>query len=826
MHYLDEGKGPVVLLLHGNPTWCFYFRNLIELLKGDFRVIAPDYIGCGLSDHPAEAHFRARQRIEHLEEFTAKLGLERFSLVMHDWGGGIGTGLAVDHPEAVEKLVYLNTTLTETESLPLLIKAAAHPLVGKYLTKYSRRFLKFTTSLGVSRKLSKEVRKAYHYPYRTRARRGAIWDFVADIPFNDSHPSYAEMLGLADKLPRFGRTPVQIVWGLKDPCFHRGMLNKVMAHFPHANVLEIPEASHLVLEDAPDLAGRTIRDFLLGEFRATELRKAATPNSLYRAFMQTAATCAGSTAIVVPSFFSDSVKYAQIKYSDLAVLVNQYQRGLTDLGLSRGDKVLMLVSPGIDFLALSYAVMGRGAVPVYLDPGMGRDRLLACIAGLNADAFIGSLRAQPLRLFRARLFPRLKFSLCATDWSVPGTVTTGFLKKFSSKPLPEEGSSGMCLIAYTSGATGTPRGVVFSDGMITRQLSIFREVFGFEAGKKDLPLLPVFSLFGAALGVCSVFAQVDPARPLALDPSKVVKIVNDLGIESSFGSPTLWNKISEYCIRSRAVLPSIERVYMAGAPVSPRVLERLQQILERGEAFTPYGATEALPVTLISAGQIRAAEMLPARGGEIGTLVGRAVPGVEIRVIRHVSGAIAHIASAQACRLGEIGEVIVMGDNVSRSYFRQPEADALSKIQDGERFWHRMGDMGYLDGEGNLYFCGRKAHVVECGGKVYYSIPTERVFNQHPKVARSALVALHGGKEAAIVVEPYPQYWPDGRAERKAFAGELAKLAKADPIASSIAKFFFHQSFPVDGRHNAKIFRDRLGLWASELDSYSGSVER
>ena len=417
MHYIDIGQGPVVLLLHGNPTWCFFYRQLIESLRDRFRVIAPDFIGCGFSDHPKDVHFRAGHRIQHLEEFVDKLALENFSLVMHDWGGSIGTGVAVRRIEAVEKLVYLNTTLTETEALPAIIKLASKPFIGRYLTQGSTRFLKLATKVGVSRKLSKDVQKAYLLPYKTKARRTAIWDFVADIPFDSRHPSYADMLFLADRIPQLANVPVQIVWGLKDPCFHREMLNRVAEHFPQARILEIPDASHLVLEDAPELANATIRSFLLGEHTESKAIKDsratfgpsedAKQNALYAAFVATAKKYRDSPAVIVPSFLGDNVKYSQINYGEFADLVNKYQRGLSKVGLERKDRVLMMVSPGIDFLALSLAVMGRGAIPFFLDPGMGKEKLFDCIKEIHPDIFIGSPKAQLLRLLKRKE----KFSL-------------------------------------------------------------------------------------------------------------------------------------------------------------------------------------------------------------------------------------------------------------------------------------------------------------------------------------------------------------------------------------------------------------------------------
>ena len=829
MHYLDEGprEAPVVLLLHGNPTWCFYYRQLLEVLRPAFRVIAPDYIGCGLSEHPTDAHFRAVHRIDHLEQFVGRLGIKRFSLVMHDWGGSIGTALALRRPEAIEKLVYLNTTLTETESLPKVIKTAARPVIGRFLTKHTKHFLKLTTTLGASRKLPKDVRRGYYYPYKTRARRTAIWDFVADIPFDSSHPSYSNMLEMADGLPKLSHVPVQIVWGLKDLCFHREMLNKVAQHFPQAAICEIPEASHLVLEDAPELANRVISEFLRAPGEMAEVRSVSAlaleqsgMNPLYQAFCEIAKHLAHKNAVIVPSFFLDVLRYEHLNFRDLMLLINKYQRGLEYLGLRNGDRVLMLVPPGIDFLALSYAIFGRGAIPVFVDPGMGRENVFRCIKSARPNVMIGSPKAQLLRLKRRELFPELKFHITASEWFYTGGPTLSYLKKFSSRPLPEVEAPETALIAFTSGATGTPKGVVFTRDMLREQLRIFSEVFGIEAGRKDLPLLPVFSLFSLACGVCSVFAPLNPAKPLELEPDKIAKIIDDLEVDYSFGSPALWTRIGEYCVRSRAQLPSLKRIFMAGAPVSKATLNLVKGLLKTGEIYTPYGATEALPVTFVSGAEILANQDRRAISGEIGTFVGRNVPGVDLRIMKAVDGELSSIESARFLPAGEIGEVLVRGRNVSPEYFEQPGPTAQAKVRDGAGFWHRMGDMGYLDEQGSLYFCGRKAHIVRAGGQIFYSVPVERIFNQHPRIKRTALVEDKKLGQASIAVEPLPQHWPESEEARLQFARELLDIGQSDPISAPIAKVYFHQSFPVDARHNAKIFRDRLSDMISGMNSY------
>ncbi len=827
MHYIDVGSGPVVILLHGNPTWGFYYRELVKTLQENYRVIVPDFLGMGLSDHPIDASFRSSDRIQHMQEFIDSLEIKKFSLVTHDWGGSIGSGLAIRNLEKLERLVYLNTTLTVTESLPLIIKRATKPLIGNFLTQRTKHFLKLTTEVGVAKKLPKEIKKCYLLPYKTRARRKAIWDFVADIPFDSNHPSYPAMLDLAENIGTLSKIPVQIIWGLKDPCFHREMLNNVAGLFPQSRVLEIPDASHLVLEDAEELTCKTIKNFLAMPYEEaiqpiySDDASTETPediNAFFRAFTANVKKQPYTYAAIEPSFLIDDLKYRQINFKDLAKTINKYQRGLSELGLKAGDKVLMLVPPGINFLTLSYAVMGRGAVPVFLDPGMGKEKLINCIEELKPDVLIASLKAELFRFLKPKIFSSVRFRIVASEWFLGRAYSLSYLKKFAEQSIPAIANPDQnVLVAYTSGATGRPKGVVYDNQMINAQLKIFKEQFGLEAGKKDLPLLPIFSLFNLALGITSVIAPLNPSKPLELDPRKVTQIINDLGINYSFGSPTLWRKIAEYCFRSRQSLLSLEKIFMAGAPVPESTVGLLKDVVPNGESFTPYGATEALPVTLISGQEILDLKRQPAKSGEQGTLVGKEVKGVEIKIIARRSDQTTDFSAIQELEHLAIGEIIVAGDNISKKYFELPEANKKSKILEGSKLWHVIGDLGYLDLSGNLYFCGRTTHLVEYQGAIYYSEPCEIPFNLHPKVSRTALVKLDSG-EPAIVIEPLPQYYPDTSEKKAIFVKELKLIAGQQSFTKHINRFFFHQSFPVDPRHNAKIYRDILGVWASQQE--------
>jgi acyl-CoA synthetase (AMP-forming)/AMP-acid ligase II/pimeloyl-ACP methyl ester carboxylesterase len=843
MHYIDEGLGPVIVCLHGNPTWGFLFRNLIASLRQNFRVIVPDHLGCGLSDKPSDVFFRAADRVIHLEELLDQLNVDRFSLVMHDWGGPIGTGLAVRRPISVERLIYFNTTLAETFLLPGIIKLAASPLIGRLLTQRTMSFVKLLTAFGVSHALAQEIRQAYHRPYRTQTSRRAVWGFVRDIPFSRAHPTAVLMDDVVARLPTLSDKPVKILWGMKDPCFHQGIFRHFAARFPQADLVQIPEASHLLLEDAAVEVIAAVQDFLRplapspgGELGpgpiacerdlsegsgvkpsdvlvgpAKDSRRQG--SSLYGALHVAAATMPwvpAVTKVSVPSW-GDRPRYDVIDFAALIYRIHAYEHGLAATGLRAGDRVIMLVTPGADFLALSYAVMGRGGVPVFIDPGMGIDAVVTCMREAQPSGFIGVPKAHLLRLKASDLFGSLRFCIVAGRLPVFGaTRLCDQLKPGVSPPVPiPRQAEDAALVAFTSGATGRPKGVIFTHSMLTQQLAVFRDKFGFRSGEQDLSLLPIFSLYTSALGVGSIFPPLDPSRPLSLVPKQIIRVMRDLGNQTSFGSPTLWAKLAHYCQQTGMSLPQLRRVFVAGTSVSPETLDLLKAVCPQAESFTPYGATEALPVTLAAAVDLRQEPMVCALSGEQGTPVGRAIECVQLRIVQTLTEPPDGLLVD--CSERVIGEILVSGETVSREYLSRPEATAASKVYEGGRIWHRMGDMGYLDGSGQLYFCGRRVHMVVTSERVFHSVPVENVFNRHPEVSRTALIGVDG--VPAVVVEPRSRLLD--LAARHRLAGELRTLGAADLVTSPIKRFYFHPSFPVDARHNAKIFRDRLSVWAA-----------
>jgi acyl-CoA synthetase (AMP-forming)/AMP-acid ligase II len=345
-----------------------------------------------------------------------------------------------------------------------------------------------------------------------------------------------------------------------------------------------------------------------------------------------------------------------------------------------------------------------------------------------------------------------------------------------------------------------------------------REFYNIQPGERDLPGFPLFALFNCAMRVATVIPDMDPTRPAEVNPENILEAIRDWNITQAFGSPALWNVVGQYCERQQIVLPTLRRVLSAGAPVPPHVLHRMKAAIHPdGDVHTPYGATEALPVASVSASEVlRETAARSAEGA--GTCVGRRFPGIQWKVIRIEDGPIPTLGDAQELPLGEIGELIVQGPVVTREYVTRREANALHKIQDGDSFWHRMGDVGYLDEHDRFWFCGRKTHRVLTADGPLYTIPCEAIFNQHPRVYRSALVGVgpSGQQRPVVIVEPWPDRRPASDPEREQFLVELRDLAQSYGHTQAIQDFLIHLSLPVDIRHNAKIFREKLAVWAGE----------
>jgi acyl-CoA synthetase (AMP-forming)/AMP-acid ligase II len=527
------------------------------------------------------------------------------------------------------------------------------------------------------------------------------------------------------------------------------------------------------------------------------------------------------------------IDYLTLTFRELNAEVDTWVTHLQQQGVRTGDRVLVMVKQGLPLIAAAFALFKLGAVPVIIDPGMGRKNFLACVARSKPRVLLGIPLAQALSLFFFSVFKSVEIRIWVS--SAPTARRRGYQISNRKSEMTNSTATDLAAVLFTSGSTGAPKGVCYEHGMFDAQVRLVRDTYRIQPGEVDLPMLPIFALFNPALGMTTVVPELDPSRPAAVDPAKIVQAILQENVTNSFGSPTLWRKIFDHCLANKITLPSLRRVLCAGAAVPASLWADAAHVLPNGKLHSPYGATEVLPVATASVEEVRATS-------GTGSFIGQPLAENQVKIIALHDDPLTSLADVRELPSGEVGEIIVTGPTVTKLYDALPEATARAKIQtpnlkrqtNGEKntvpdsfgvwplesgvsasaatVWHRMGDAGYLDAAGRLWFCGRIAERVETATGTLHTEPCEQVFRSHPRVARCALIGLGspGQQEPAMVVQPVSPI-----TDEPAFVRELRDLARQHPHTAAIRRFFFHSSFPVDVRHNAKIHRLTLARWAA-----------
>jgi olefin beta-lactone synthetase len=552
--------------------------------------------------------------------------------------------------------------------------------------------------------------------------------------------------------------------------------------------------------------------------------------------------------------------------------------GLEAIGITRGSLVALMVPPSLDFFRLTFALLKVAAVPVLIDPGMGVRNLGTCLAEAEPTAFIGVAKAHIARRI--------------LGWSrrtIRTTVNVGRGRFFCTRSLaelhaanigrdynpPDVTADDTSAILFTSGSTGVAKGAVYTHGIFSAQVELLKAEYGIQPGEIDLCTFPLFALFGPALGMTCVIPNMNPSKPATIDPQLTLTAIERHRVTNFFGSPAVIRKLSE--VPTKRQLPTLKRVISAGAPATPSVLDAFREYLPTGaQVFTPYGATEALPVANIGSDEILAETAALTATGH-GVCIGRPFPGIDVRVIRISDEPIVTWDDLLEVERGVIGEFVVRGPIVTKQYHNRDAATKLAKIVDpatGE-ILHRMGDVGYVDDRGRLWFCGRKSHRVVTPHGTLYTDMVEPIFNKIRGVRRSALVGVtrNGITYPVICVESTFQFksplfartglWELTRSGAKVqvrdpkrlfvwkleSAGErfgqpeepadgdsgvmervitevtgepsprstpsfpVLRFEAGRPIRTFLA---YPREFPVDVRHNSKIFREKLAAWADQ----------
>lgn len=513
----------------------------------------------------------------------------------------------------------------------------------------------------------------------------------------------------------------------------------------------------------------------------------------------------------------DRVAYSHLTFIQLEQESDCIAYGLEKAGILRGTRTILMVKPSLEFFALTFALFKVGAIPVVVDPGMGIQRMLQCLQESDPQAFIGIPKAHILRKVYPKYFKSIhSYITVGRKWFWGGHTLTQ-IRQLPWQPykIASTTADDMAAILFTTGSTGPAKGAVYTHKIFDAQIRHIRSHFQITPDEVDLPTFPLFALFDPALGMTAILPDMDPTKPGSVDPENIIEPILNQGVTNMFASPALLHRVGQYGKERGIKLPSLNRVVSAGAPVAPSNIETFATMLRKdAEIHTPYGATEAVPVISIGSKEILSETKSLSEQG-FGNCVGLPLKGIEARIIEIRDIPIRTWSDDLVVPDGDIGEIVVSGDLVTERYYNKPEADQLAKIQDRGNFWHRMGDLGWKDNKGRFWFCGRKSHRVITEKATLFTIPCEAIFNNHPHVKRSALVGVGDppNQTPVICIELDDSSTNNDKSD---IEKELLQIAKNSEQTKRIQTILFHKRFPVDIRHNSKIYREQLAEWAEK----------
>lgn len=519
-------------------------------------------------------------------------------------------------------------------------------------------------------------------------------------------------------------------------------------------------------------------------------------------------------------------EYSEISYRELDERSEHIALGLESAGIKRGDRAVLMVKPSPELFALTFGMFKAGVVPVMVDPGIGMSRLKVCLGRAEPSAFIAIPSAHAASKVLGWAQETIKQRVTVGRRLLWGGSTlaqvesAGVTRKARGETVGETVPEDMAAVLFTSGSTGVPKGVVYTHGNFLAQVAALAELFDFGDDEIDLPTFPLFALFDPALGMTTVIPHMDATKPASVDPREIIEPIQRFGVTTMFGSPALLDTVGRYGEANKIELPTLGRIIAAGAPLPASTMERWHGFLRPdAEIFPPYGATESLPIACISSREVVAETWAKTEQGK-GVCVGKPVPSISVKVVEITDIRVASMDELRELPAHEIGEVTVAGPMVTTRYFGDTKNTQGHKIDDAGQVRHRMGDLAYFDDEGRLWFCGRKSQrVVLDENTTLFTVPNEKIFDAHPHVFRSALVGIdRGGKRRpALCVEV------ETEAKTPAAQGRLRKellaIAQEHETCKRIEDIIFHPAFPVDIRHNAKIGREELRIWAQEQSS-------
>lgn len=522
--------------------------------------------------------------------------------------------------------------------------------------------------------------------------------------------------------------------------------------------------------------------------------------------------------------------YESLSFRRCQELAEQYARGMQKHGIQRGDTAVILMKPVLDFVPIFLALWKVGAIPLVVDPGAPKEQKLKSIKEMGPKVMVAIPLAHVLRLLYPKTFHSITHALTVGNWGVPGAPAFhSFLRepkdgRFQSVPTT---TSDTMAIVFTTGSTGPPKGVVYTQGNGAAIIRVMKEALGIGSEEVCLACHPAFALYFVGAGATVVTPDMDPRYPRAADPACLLAVIRDQKPTTAFMQIPVIRNLWNYCASRGEKIPYLRKILTTGASVSIDLVEGIHQVLAEPEAdlHIMYGATEALCISYATGRDMLA--MAPQMRDGKGTYLGRPSPWVTVNIIGITNQPIQRWSPDLVLPRGRIGEICVFGPVVTPEYKDQPEATSKAKIRAATGLWHRMGDAGYIDEDGGLWYCGRITDRVETADGYLYSDLVEPIFNRHPGVSRSALVGIpiadSSKRHPVILVEPKSADSALDPAQQHKLAEELRSLAAHHANTRDIEDVLIYgEAFPVDVRHGAKIRRDLLTRYAVERRSRNG----
>jgi olefin beta-lactone synthetase len=518
-----------------------------------------------------------------------------------------------------------------------------------------------------------------------------------------------------------------------------------------------------------------------------------------------------------------------LTYAELEARSDQFARILHQSGIRPGCKTVLMIPPGLDLYTMVFAMFKVGAVPIVVDPGMGIKRLLHSYQSVQAEAFVGITIANLVRMATPQYFPLLKSIVWMRNGQLhisqsnPAYAASDDAALDASGPYPIAPTLAhqLGMINFTTGSTGPAKAVLATYGMAMAMVGMIQAHFGLTPDDRELVTLPFLGVVALSIGCTMVIPVMNPGKPAAVVPQNIIDAISNHQITTMFASPALLDRVGRYANLHGIKLPTLRCVNCGGAPVTLATLASFNALLAgKGRFFSTYGATEGLPLASISADELLADAQTVIRQGH-GTPIGHPFKGVSIRIIGITDAPLPDWNERLLVKPGEVGEIVVSGPNISQGYYADPAADAAHKIREQQGgdsvLWHRTGDLAWQDADGRFIFAGRMSHrVLAASGEVLFSVSCEGVSNSHAKVQRSALVGVNlgAGVQPVMCIELKAR---TSVAEKKQIEQEILALLHAHRATQNIHTILFHPAFPVDLRHNAKIERPQLALWADHV---------